>query len=204
MPSTSASVVSTSSAPRSATATAASSPIGTGRMAGEAGKRCRISCTSPRSPSEAREAVRALTGVLNGTRLADHGHFDLAGVLQLALDAPGDVFRQPDRLFVRDALALDEYADFAAGLQGKSLGDALERVGDAFEFFQAFDVGLENVAAGAGAGGRDRIGGLDDHRLDRRPVDVHMMRGHRQQHRLGFAVLAQEVEPELQVRALEV
>ena len=50
----------------------------------------------------------------------------------------------------------------------------------------------------------DRVRRLDDHRLERRPVDVHVMRGHRLQHRLALAVLAQEVEPELEVRALQV
>ena len=42
-----------------------------------------------------------------------------------------------------------------------------------------------------------RVGRLHDHRSERRPVDVHVMRGHRQQHRLDLAVLAQEVDAEL-------
>ena len=90
------------------------------------------------------------------------------------------------------------------GLQRERLRHALERVGDALELLEALDVGLEDVAARAGTRGRDRVGGLDDHRLERRPVDVHVVRGHRHHHRLALAVLAQEVDAELEVRALHV
>ena len=48
------------------------------------------------------------------------------------------------------------------------------------------------------------VGGLDDHRFERGPVDVHVVRRDRQEDRLALAVLAQEVEAELEVRALQV
>ena len=79
-----------------------------------------------------------------------------------------------------------------------------EGVGDALELLEPLHVGLEDVAPRAGARGGDRVGRLDDHRFERRPVDVHVMRRHRLQHRLALAVLAQEVEAELEVRALQV
>ena len=101
-------------------------------------------------------------------------------------------------------LALDHDADFAAGLERERLRDALERVGDAFELLEALDVGLEDVAARAGTRRRDGVGRLDDHRFERRPVDVHVVRGDGLQHRLALAVLAEEVEAELEVRALQV
>ncbi len=104
--------------------------------------------------------------------------------------------------FVGDLLALDHDANLASSLQGERLRDALERVRDAFEFFEALDVRLEDVASRAGPGRGDRIGGLDDHRLERRPVDVHVMRRHRHHHRFALAVLAQEVDAELEMRAL--
>src|ERR1700704_2646313 len=50
-----------------------------------------------------------------------------------------------------------------------------------------------------GARRRDRVGGLHDHRFERRPVDVHMVGGHRHDHRFVLAVLAQEVDAELEV-----
>src|SRR5829696_8358122 len=111
---------------------------------------------SPRSPMVASRDGLPLTGVFNGTRLADDGDLDLSGVFQLVLDPPGDVLGQPDGLLVRDVIALDQDADLAAGLQRKRLRDALERVGDAFELFQPLDVGLEDVAARAWPGGGDR------------------------------------------------
>ena len=55
-----------------------------------------------------------------------------------------------------------------------------------------------------GPRGGDRVGRLDDHRLERRPVDVHVVRRHRVEHRLALAVLAQELEADLEVRALHV
>ena len=79
-----------------------------------------------------------------------------------------------------------------------------ERVGDALELLEPLDVRLEDVAARARPRRRDRVGGLDDHRFERRPVDVHVMRRDGLQHRLALAVLAQEVEAELEVRALQV
>ncbi len=53
----------------------------------------------------------------------------------------------------------------------------------------------------AGTRRRDRVRRLHDHRLERGPVDVHVMRGHRHHHRLALAVLAQKVDADLQMRA---
>ena len=71
-----------------------------------------------------------------------------------------------------------------------------------FELLEPLDVGLEDVAARAGPRRGDGVGRLHDHRFERRPVDVHVVRGHRHHHRLALAVLAQEVDADLQVRAL--
>src|SRR3954470_6633275 len=194
--STTASVVRISSAPRSGTATAASSPIPTVSHGGGAGTRARIASMTPRSES--------LSRVFDGPCFTDDGDLDLTGIFQLVLDALGDVLREPHGLFVADAVALDDDADLAAGLEGERLRDALERVGDAFELLEALHVRLEDVAPRAGARRRDRVGGLDDHRLERRPVDVHVMRGDGLEDGLALAVLAQEVQAELEVRALQV
>src|SRR5438045_3989079 len=70
---------------------------------------------SARAPGDARHAssqqseVRPLTsllGVVHGAAFADDRHFDLPRVLELVLDPPGDVLRQPDRLLIGDLLAL--------------------------------------------------------------------------------------------------
>src|SRR5262245_32445839 len=112
-PSTSASVVRTDSAPRSAAATAASSPMPTRTEDGAAGRGRRIRSISARSPMAATAGCGSLTGVVNGPGLANDGHFDLARVLELVLDPAGDVLRQPDGLLVRDVIALDEDPDLA-------------------------------------------------------------------------------------------
>src|SRR4051812_27596783 len=151
-PSTSASVVSTSSAPRSGFATAASSPMPIWSQEGEGWSRAWISAMTWRSP---RSEIVALPGVINGPGLADDGNFDLTRVFELVLDAPRDVLRQPHRFLVRDAVALDDDADFTAGLQRERLGHALERVGDVLELLEALHVGLEDIAPGAGPRGGD-------------------------------------------------
>src|SRR5829696_3730093 len=193
MPSTSVSVVRISSAPRSGSATAASSPIPTASHAGFRGSRALIAAMSARSPR-----------VFDGAGFTDDGDFDLARIFELVFDPLGDVFRQPDRGFVRDAIALDDDPDLAAGLEREGLGHAFEGIGDALELLEALDVRLEDVAARAGTRRGDGVGRLHDHRFQRRPVDVHVMRGDGLEHRLALAVLAQEIEAELEVRALQV
>ena len=56
----------------------------------------------------------------------------------------------------------------------------------------------------AGTRGGNRVRRLDDHRLERRPVDVHVVRRDGHHDRLVLAVLAEEVDAQLQVRALEI
>ena len=48
----------------------------------------------------------------------------------------------------------------------------------------------------------NRVGRLHDHRFERRPVDVHVVGRHRHHHRFALAVLAEEVDADLEVRAL--
>ena len=78
-----------------------------------------------------------LLGIVDGAGLANHRDLDLAGVLELALDAARDVARQPHGLVVADLLAFDHDADLAAGLQRERLRHALERVGDVLEASRA-------------------------------------------------------------------
>src|SRR4051794_24189580 len=57
-------------------------------------------------------------GEFDGTRLAEHGDLDLAGVGQLLLDRAGDVAADLGRGRVVELLAVDDHADLAAGLDG--------------------------------------------------------------------------------------
>src|SRR5262245_54953729 len=101
----------------------------------------------PQGPKASRTM---LLRVVHGPRLANDRHLYLPRVFELVFNAPRDVLGQPDGLFVRDLLALDHDADFATGLKRERLRHALEGVGDPLELFQALDVGLQDVAPGAG------------------------------------------------------
>src|SRR5438105_11645368 len=87
--------------------------------------------------------------VINGPHFSDDGHLDLPRILQLRLDLPGDVFREPDRLLVADLFRIDDDAQLAPRLDGEALGDAFHGVRDPFEPLQAVHVVLENLAARA-------------------------------------------------------
>src|SRR5262245_4832585 len=142
-PSIDASVVRISSAPRSGSATAASSPMPTVSQAGAAATRARIAAMMARSPAS---ATVWLPGELNGARLTNDGYLDLSRILELVLDPPRDVLRQPDRFLVRDPVAFDDDPDFAAGLERERLRDSVERIGDVLELFEPLHVRLEDVA----------------------------------------------------------
>ena len=94
-----------------------------------------------------------LLRVLDCPRLPDDGDLDLAGVLELVFDAVGDVLAQPGRFLVRDLLALDHDADFAARLQRERLRHALEGIGDPFQLLEALHVRFEDVTPGTRPGG---------------------------------------------------
>src|SRR5215217_1098534 len=143
-------------------------------------------------------------GVVNRPRFADDGYLDMARVLELVLNPPRDVLRQPDGFLIAHLLALDHDADLASGLQGERFRHALERVGYSFELLEPLDVGLEDVAPRTRAGGRDCVGRLHDHRFERWPVYVHVVGSDRLQHRLRLAMFLEEIEAELEMRALDV
>src|SRR5438270_8433367 len=64
---------------------------------------------SPASPRE-----------LHRPRLAHHGHLNLAGVVQLLLDGPGDVVADLDGVAVAGLGGVGDDPDLAAGLDGRS------------------------------------------------------------------------------------
>ena len=68
--------------------------------------------------------------VVDGARLADDGDADLAWIAHFLFDARRHVVRENGRLFLRDALWLDDDPQLASRLNGKALLDAVERIAD--------------------------------------------------------------------------
>src|SRR3954447_19633390 len=54
---------------------------------------------------------------IDGAALADHGHLDLARVLELGLDLARDLVREQDGAVVVDLLRLHDHADLAPRLE---------------------------------------------------------------------------------------
>src|SRR5579883_2563979 len=105
---------------------------------------------------------RGLAGVVGGAGFADDADADLAGVAEGAFDLAGDVLGEDGGLLVGDARVLDEDADLAAHLDRVGALDALVGGAQLLEVLEAGDVGLELLAAGAGAGLADLVAGVDD------------------------------------------
>src|SRR5688572_8342755 len=143
-----------------------------------------------------------LPRILHRPHLADQRHLDLAGVLHLFLDLLGDVAGDLRADFVVDELGVDDHADFAAGLDGVGLANAVEAEGKVFEVAEALHVALERLASRARAGRADRVGGHDDGRVRRRRRHVAVVAGGGVEHRFGLVEAAQEVHADLRVTAL--
>src|ERR1700730_14584479 len=92
--------------------------------------------------------------VLHRPRLPNHCHFDLSWVLQLRFDLLRNVAGEPERLVIRYASRLDDDPELPARLDGERLLDSLESIGDVLELLEPLDVGLQDLPAGAGPGGR--------------------------------------------------
>src|SRR5213594_3602485 len=98
-----------------------------------------------------------LPRVLDGSRLPDHGDLDLPGILELGLDLPRDVSREPESFVVGDPVGLDDDAQLPARLDRERLLDALEAVGDVLELLEPLDVRLQDLAPCTGPRRRQRV-----------------------------------------------
>src|SRR5213075_836694 len=143
-----------------------------------------------------------LAGNADRPCLADHHDLDLSGILQLALDLARDLVGQTRRPTVIHRLRRDDYADFAARLDGEDLVHALELGRQLLEVGQPLHVRLEGLAPRAGARAGDRVGSLHDH-ADRRFVrHVVVVRRDAVDHDRLLAVLGRHLDAELHVRAV--
>ena len=80
--------------------------------------------------------VFSLSGHVYSPFLADHSHLDLTRIGHLGLDLLGDLEAQLIAVDVRNLVRLDDYTQFAAGLD--SIGLFYARVGER-QVFQVFD-----------------------------------------------------------------
>ena len=85
---------------------------------------------------------------------------DLAGVLQLVLNALGQLPGQDHHLVLAHLLGLDHHADLPARLNGVGLLHAGIGTGDFLQLLQTLDIVLQILPPGTGPGSGDGIGRL--------------------------------------------
>ena len=120
--------------------------------------------------------VRARVGELARARLADHGHLDLAGILERILDLGGDLTRQERCHVVADLAGLDHHTHIATGLHREAALDAGVTHGDLFKRLETLDVLLEALAARTRPGGGDRVSGDHENCFNRIGLHVVVVR----------------------------
>src|SRR3954454_2688706 len=163
-----------------------------------------LSRIDPTGLPRRRQAVGScLLRVVHGARLADDGDLDLARILELLLYLAGDLARQDHHPVIVDGVGRDHHTDLAAGLHRVDLVDPGVAFGDVLELAQALDVGLQRLTSGPRARPGQRVGGLDDHGLDRLRLDLVVVGLHRVGDRLRLAVAAGQVAADERVRALD-
>ena len=129
--------------------------------------------------------------------------FTWPGILELILDLAGDLVREQRGRVVVDLARLDDHADLAAGLQRVHLRDAGLRRRDLLERLEPLDVVLEALAARARPRGGDRVGGDQQHGLDRLRLHLVVVRLDRVDDAVRLAVAAGELRGDERVRALD-
>src|SRR5450756_1567172 len=144
-----------------------------------------------------------LLGDVDGAALADHGDPDLARVVELVLDVPGDLAGQQRRGVVVDLGRLDHHAHLVARLHGEAFLHALLALRDAFQRLEPLDVVLERLAAGAGPRRGDGVGGLHEDGLDSLRLDILVVRLDGVAHALRLAVLLAELLRDVGVRTVD-
>src|SRR6185437_6384341 len=142
---------------RTYTALAGSSPTSTTVRPGTMPRcaNCRTSrATSPRiSRAIATPSINS-AGKVHRPLLADHHHFDLPRILELALDAARDLFTERRHAHVVHVIGIHDHANLAARLNGEHLVDARVAGRDALQALETLHVRLERLAARARARAR--------------------------------------------------
>src|SRR6266480_200659 len=166
-------------------------------------RRARISvCSSARSRLPTAVPSINLAGKTHRARLANHHDLDLTRVLQLALDPAGNLIRQLAGLAVIDRGRGHDHAHLSARLNGIHLLHAGELARELLQLGEAFHVGFECLAAGAGPRPRDGVGRLHDHAHRRLVLDVVVVRRDAVDDDRVLAELGRHLDAKLDVRAV--
>ena len=84
--------------------------------------------------------AKTLFGKTHGAALADDRDADLAGLGKVFFNLARDIPAQQVGGIVIHIVGIDHNAEFASGLNGVGLGNAVEGRSDVFQIFQALDV----------------------------------------------------------------
>jgi hypothetical protein len=103
---------------------------------------------------------------LDAPRFSNDGDSDLARVVEFVLDPARDAAGQEIGLFITELIRLDHDSKLASGLHCEAFFDSAEGQANAFEVFEATDVGCHGLGARARARGADRVGGADEDSVD--------------------------------------
>ncbi len=117
----------------------------------------------------------ASAGEIGRPKLPNDGDLDLARVLEVFLELPCDLSRKLTRIEVGDIPGIYDYPHLAAGLQCKDMIHTGKLQGQGLETLETLDIALQGLSPRPGPGGRDRIGGLDDHGEDRSRLHLVVM-----------------------------
>src|SRR5215211_113215 len=158
---------------------------------------------APRSLYGPSTSVPGLPGHLADPALADDRHLYLAGVLEVSLYLLGDVVGELGGDTVVNLGGLDHHPYLTTGLDRVGFVYPPVAEGDVLQGAQALDVGLRRLAPGAGTGGRDRIGGGDEHVFDRLHLDLVVVGAYGAHDVVGLAALLREAAPDKGVGALD-
>ena len=105
---------------------------------------------------------RLLFCVIDGAGFADDGDLDLTGVGHLVLDLTREVEAEFRSIHVVDLVSTYDDTQLAACLDSVGLDNSGVGHGHLLELLEAVNVGLDDLAAGTGAGTADGIANLDD------------------------------------------
>src|SRR5688572_3709112 len=119
--------------------------------------------TRSRTPRAIPTPSISSAGKVHRASLTNQHDLYLTGILQLGLDATGDLVAQRRHTVLLDVVGRDDDAHLAPRLDREDFLDTAVARGDSLETLEALHVGLEGFAARAGSRARDCVSRLNQH-----------------------------------------